>query len=889
MYWHERIASFNEYQLLYNDTMTVENDLFLPQWNKTLTDGILQDKTEVIATFALCGFSCIQVIGISLGAIGALAPTRKLDLINMAVRAFLTSTTASLLTACVAVKDRSLCTLKFGLLLNFTKYPNDTKLVTVDIKNKNLIEFMRRISYMDFDIQKRLAIFIGLFPGPQHLISGLSLTQMNNSTRKDKCYLALVNPLSKYLKGLKIQILLCATFVCYSGLTKLMENKVETQSALEKDDFTNDDKEEEISNLTFQFKPDTQVIGKQRRIISTMKCRINGLIEKHQSRIKVVVAVACLLLYLAYVGYSFSYSFGDEGSWRLFIGTAFGLLILYVTMAIAFGIYLGVNVLWTHPGNLISLFGIAVLIFLLFLFSTNKSKIQWHVVFWGMALQFLFGIFTTFGKDVITYLSIRFLELNKHAENGAAFVFNDKYYKDFRFLFVILFAFWFLVLIWVLFKLDQAKVMPKVLFFCTILSALNYFGVMQFIIKTIGGFLSICLGSAPVESIAAAANIFLGTTETAVFVKDYLADMPLSELFCVLTTGMSSVAGVSLLVYNGYGTFLQARLSKVGIISNLYLVPAEYLLAANTISAPAALAVAKISLPGTEKNEKPTKVDLGKISKARNLLDAVTQGCETGTRLVVVIVVNVLVYISLLALVDSTLEWFGDRAGVANLSLTLICSYILWPVAYIMGVASQDCHTVASLLGIRAVTHPGIAYIEFSKYFQNKASLNEYQLLYNDTMTVGNNLFLPQWNKTLTDGILKITFRFKSRNGGKIIYNYRQGITTLYTKICRKSFFMVNPFYSQEKTEVITTYALCGSSCFQVVGIGIGAIGALAPTRKMDLINVGFRALFTSTVANLLTACVAAYCLPFTRLQGNGNDLFVNGYKILKILCHVIR
>lgn len=233
------------------------------------------------------------------------------------------------------------------------------------------------------------------------------------------------------------------------------------------------------------------------------------------------------------------------------------------------------------------------------------------------------------------------------------------------------------------------------------------------------------------------------------------------------------------------------------------------------MSAPAALAVAKISLPNSEKNEKPTKVDLGKISKARNLLDAVTQGCETGTRLVVVIVVNVLVYISLLALIDSTLEWFGDRAGVANLSLTVICSYILWPVAYIMGVASQDCHTVASLLGIRAVTHPGIAYIEFSKYFQNKASLNEYQLLYNDTMTVGHDLFLPQWNKTLTDGILK------------------------------------------EKTEVITTYALCGSSCFQVVGIGIGAIGALAPTRKMDLMNVGFRAFFTSIVANLLTACVA--------------------------------
>ncbi|KAJ8302011.1 hypothetical protein KUTeg_020998 [Tegillarca granosa] len=134
--------------------------------------------------------------------------------------------------------------------------------------------------------------------------------------------------------------------------------------------------------------------------------------------------------------------------------------------------------------------------------------------------------------------------------------------------------------------------MPKVLFFCAVLSALNYFGVMQFIIKTIGGFLSICLGSAPAESVAAAANIFLGTTETAIIVKDYLADMPLSELFCVVTTGMSSVAGVSMVVFIGFG------------------VPAEYLLAANLMSAPAALAVAKISMPGTKENRKPQKIDL---------------------------------------------------------------------------------------------------------------------------------------------------------------------------------------------------------------------------------------------------------------------------------------
>ncbi|KAJ8302015.1 hypothetical protein KUTeg_021002 [Tegillarca granosa] len=401
-------------------------------------------------------------------------------------------------------------------------------------------------------------------------------------------------------------------------------------------------------------------------------------------------------------------------------------------------------------------------------YSSTVNHINWHVVFWGMALQFLFGIFvikTTLGKNVITYLSVRFLELTNHAESGASFA------------------------------------MPKVLFFCTILSALNYFGVMQFIIKTIGGFLSFCLGSAPIESVAAAANIFLNTTETAVIVKDYLADMPLAELFCVLTTGMSSVAGVSIVIFIGFG------------------VPAEYLLAANLMSAPAALAVAKISMPGTEENEKPQEIDLSKIKKARNLLDAVSQGCETGTRLVVAVVVNVLVYTSLLSLVNSTLEWFGDRAGVVNLSLRqnphLICSYILWPVAYIMGVASQDCHAVASLLGIRAVTNPGIAYIEFSKYLHNKDSVNEYQLLYNDTLTVQNDLFLPQWNKTLTNGIL------------------------------------------QDKTEVIATYALCGFSCIQVVGISLGAIGALAPTRKFDLMNLAVRAFFTSTMASLLTACVA--------------------------------
>ena len=255
-----------------------------------------------------------------------------------------------------------------------------------------------------------------------------------------------------------------------------------------------------------------------------------------------------------------NYHFGDEGSWRLLIVTILATLgmglscclsrvkrsqrsqtdtdetpprrrnftflreclktfrfpiVFPVLLLFGFCAFVIVAVGKDKPRNMMSFAGIAFFITSGYIFSHNPSKVRWRPVLWGLALEASFALLilrTSTGRGAFQWLGDRVIEFLAHSDTGARFVFGDNL-DDHRFAF---------------------KVLPVVVFFSTFVSVLYHLGVMQFIIRYLGRFLSICMGTAPAESISAAGNIFIGQTEAPLLVRPFLKDMTDSELHALL-------------------------------------------------------------------------------------------------------------------------------------------------------------------------------------------------------------------------------------------------------------------------------------------------------------------------------------------------------------------
>jgi len=415
------------------------------------------------------------------------------------------------------------------------------------------------------------------------------------------------------------------------------------------------------------------------------------------------------------------------------------------------------------------LLGMVVLIGIAFLFSGNRKKINWALVGKGLLIQFVFAILVLKVPVVeqgFEFVSKIFTKVIGFTQEGTMFLFKSFVSGQIE---MPLINFVIMVL-------------PTVIFFSALTSLFYYWGILQKIVYGFAWVMKKAMKLSGAESLAAAGNIFLGQTEAPLLVKPYLDRMTNSEIMCLMSGGMATIAGGVLAAYIGF-------LGGDDPVQQIYF--AKHLLAASVMSAPAAVVAAKILLPETEKFDTELKISKEKIGS--NALEAIANGTSQGIRLAVNVGAMLLVFIALMAMGNYILFKVGDwttlnEVIIANtnfdgLSFQFILGYIFAPVAWLMGVCSEDMVLVGQLLGEKTILNEFVAYV----------SLGEMKM------------------------------------AGK---------------------------FAEEKSIIMATYILCGFANFASIGIQIGGIGALAPTKKGLLSKLGFKALIAGTLASLFTAVI---------------------------------
>lgn len=443
--------------------------------------------------------------------------------------------------------------------------------------------------------------------------------------------------------------------------------------------------------------------------------------------------------------------------------------------------------------RLVSLLGLFVMIGLAWLMSEHKRKVSVRIVVAGLAIQFLFALLvlkTTPGKLLFDRLGDGFNLVLGCVDKGADFVFSGAIqHAPFAF-----------------------KVLPSIIFFSALMQILYYLGIMQIIVNGVGWVVQRTLKTTGPESLAAAANIFLGQTEAPLVVKPYIERLTRSELMAIMVPGFGSTAGGVLAAYVAMG------------------VDATHLLTASVLSAPAGLLIAKVLVPETERSQyaavdetaragtppsvtttprgqselgnpldaSPTAPATNRDTKndttadpltanaGTNLLEAAAIGTRDGLALALNVGAMLIVFTALITLCDSSFALLGRKIFQQEWSLTVMVSYLFAPLAWVMGVESRDCLRGGELLGMKMLANEFVAYGQFGEWLKPDS-----------------------------------------------------------------------PVALSERSKVILTYALCGFANFSSIGIQIGGIGEMAPSRRAELAQLGIRAMLGGALANFMTACIA--------------------------------
>lgn len=332
--------------------------------------------------------------------------------------------------------------------------------------------------------------------------------------------------------------------------------------------------------------------------------------------------------------------------------------------------------------------GIAVLLAIAILFSNKRQSINYRTVVWAFLIQITLGAFVLyipFGKDVLTSISGGVQQVINSADVGIAFLFGGlgtdaMLDNGIGFVFAI-------------------RVLPVIIFFSSLIAVLYYLGVMQWVIKVIGGALQKLLQTSKQESLAATANIFVGQTEAPLVVRPYIPNMTQSELFAIMVGGLASVAGSILAGYAGLGIDL------------------KYLIAASFMAAPGGLLMAKIIMPELE-NEKIAKENLiedDTIKKYSNVIDAAASGAAEGLKLAANVGAMLLAFIALIALLNALISGTASLFGFEDITIELILGYLFAPVAFIIGVPSSEMLQAGSFIGQKIVVNEFFAYVNFAE------------------------------------------------------------------------------------------------------------------------------------------------------------------------------
>jgi len=419
------------------------------------------------------------------------------------------------------------------------------------------------------------------------------------------------------------------------------------------------------------------------------------------------------------------------------------------------------------------LLGISILLGIAIILSNNRRGIPWRLVAGGIGLQaaLAFLVLKTPAQGGVEAVSRGFIALLSFSEEGARFLFGELVDATrFGFAFAVL---------------------PVIVFVSALTSLLYYVGILQRVVYAFAWVMKRVMRLSGAESLAAAANVFVGQTEAPLIVKPYIMGMTRSELMALMTGGMATIAG------SVFGLYV---ITLGGEDPEAQRAVARQLLTASVMNAPAALVLAKILVP--ERGAFAEDLFVPRDRQGRNALDALANGTTEGLKLGLNVAAMLLVFVALIALINAFLGWIGglgpgdsgwlddffrNASGEVfdGLSLEAILGFLFAPIAWAIGAAGEDTLALGNLLGTKMVTNEFLAYLQLGEY---------------------------------------------------------QAAGTL-----------------QPRTAFLATFALCGFANFSSIGIQLGGIGALAPERRGDLAELGFKAMIGGTLASLLTACIAGF------------------------------
>lgn len=420
--------------------------------------------------------------------------------------------------------------------------------------------------------------------------------------------------------------------------------------------------------------------------------------------------------------------------------------------------------------RLTSLFGLVVLIGIAWLLSSNRRIFPWRIVLVGVLLQIVLAALvlkTPQGRAFFDGANAAVSGFQSFVSEGSGFVFGlfptaaERVGGD-RLFPLGSFAF---------------GVLPTVIVFSSLMAVLYQLGVMQVVVQSVAWIMQRTLGTSGPETLAAAANIFVGHTEAPLVVRPYLDRLSSSELNALMVGGFATVTGSLLATYTAMGA------------------EAGHLVTASVISGPAALLVAKVMHPEDPANAINSSLKLDGHQASPNLIGAAAQGASDGLKLALNIAAMLIAFLALLALADfamgqvGLLAGFRDANGAPSLSFTSMLATAFMPIAWVIGVPWSEAADAGQLLGVKMVANELVAYEQMG------------QMLHRET----------------------------------------------------------NPL--SERTRTIMTYALCGFSNLGAIGIQVGGIGGLAPSRKDEIARLGLRAMLGGTLACLMTACIAGVFL----------------------------
>ncbi|KAJ0115696.1 hypothetical protein J7T55_010519 [Diaporthe amygdali] len=332
----------------------------------------------------------------------------------------------------------------------------------------------------------------------------------------------------------------------------------------------------------------------------------------------------------------------------------------------------------TRANRAVSLFGLVVMIAVLTATSRDWRKIPWHTVIGGMLTQFIIAVFvlrTQAGYDIFAFISEMARTLLGFAADGVEFLTSSDVTK----------LTWFLT-----------GVVPPIIFFVALVQLLYHVGLIQWFVGKFATFFFWTLRVSGAEAVVAAATPFIGQGESAMLIRPFVPHLTLAEIHQVMTCGFATIAGSVLVAYIGLGLNAQALVSSC------------------IMSIPASLAVSKMRYPETEETLTSGRVVVPEDQehKASNALHAFANGAWLGIKIAGMIIATLLCIIAFVSLINGFLSWWGRYWSIDSppLTLELILGYLLFPVAWLLGVPGPDVRNVAQLIGMKIITNEYVAF-----------------------------------------------------------------------------------------------------------------------------------------------------------------------------------